>query len=905
MSARPRPKPRPKPKVTSEPSTSATSLETSKTKSPAPNDDDLFLRHDPNRLVYSNKKSREKSPLRDVKYFDNDSDESPDSKRRKRELAPKRAKPLPSWTFQTRDPTVIDLDSDADSSEPEILEDDAFKYVPSAPLPKPKLRERSITPPPQHLRYQVGNQVHELLHNLYDIDDDRELSPEMDTQDAIQLLPELAAIQKDVRASSAAPEVDDNRSVDLHIKWIPHPTQSQPWESTLTPWNFNVPLNKPFGEIRRMLTGLPMTVQPILRSKNRRLFDGGTPASLIVGSKLEIQAMTKTTNQYFEERHQLPPSTHGSDAEDDHDDHGSSQEGSSAAVEKITLRLRTGPKDTRPTIVRVSPNTTIQAVIETFLNKIGRAGTQGVTLQIDGDDLEMDSTVADADLEDDDLVEVAGPAAWSALLPSLTPLAPATSVDSLVVTATNQPQIVKSSFVRDWFRIPNWALPTRALPEVSDDDDPPITLDAILAGRTKSPIRVDDLRAFLRNDEHTNVASGRALEFLLTYNSYRAAFFALPQEKQAPHPYAVLQGLSLANRAIEIQSKFRTPRSGRSRLSKELPLPPTAIAPHANSIQAYPQLDADCQPLRVELQNIIDLYLQPYSLSPIVPLVSHHTLSQALSSAKLTTHPSALDPVASRIHSHLTVDVLPRFLDNAVVNLSASTSRGRILIACISLAAAIVLEVFLILYRTGRAARLLALPLWILAIGYAIGSRTGLCFWLAWRGTREHKSYELTEPLLSSSPNKRTFGISPTRLASEPQRPVPLLFRFNIFKRARKADSSDMSGPPDSIAEKGQLPPSINLDVTVNKTRFSEESQQDTFDKHSLSSAETRDSFVPLLESKDGFVKKLMRLTGTAVDTIAVEDSGVRKLQARIGVRVAIWLILGTSVVTGVIMAIP
>ncbi|CAE6442750.1 unnamed protein product [Rhizoctonia solani] len=169
MSARPRPKPRPKPKVTSEPSTSATSLESSRAKSPASvNDDDLFIRHDPNRLLYNQKKPREKSPLRDVKYFDNgDSDESPDSKRRKKDLAPKRAKPLPSWTFQTRDPTLANVDSDDDSSELEILEDDAFKDVPSAPLPKPKLRERSITPPPQDLRYQIGNQVHELLQRVF------------------------------------------------------------------------------------------------------------------------------------------------------------------------------------------------------------------------------------------------------------------------------------------------------------------------------------------------------------------------------------------------------------------------------------------------------------------------------------------------------------------------------------------------------------------------------------------------------------------------------------------------------------------------------------------------------------------------------------------------------------------
>lgn len=55
------------------------------------------------------------------------------------------------------------MESDDDSSEPEILDDDAFKNIPSQPLPQPKLRERSITPPPQHLKYQVGNQVQEVL----------------------------------------------------------------------------------------------------------------------------------------------------------------------------------------------------------------------------------------------------------------------------------------------------------------------------------------------------------------------------------------------------------------------------------------------------------------------------------------------------------------------------------------------------------------------------------------------------------------------------------------------------------------------------------------------------------------------------------------------------------------------
>ncbi|CUA68827.1 hypothetical protein RSOLAG22IIIB_03692 [Rhizoctonia solani] len=497
-----------------------------------------------------------------------------------------------------------------------------------------------------------------------------------------------------------------------------------------------------------------------------------------------------------------------------------------------------------------------------------------------------------------------GPAAWSALLPSLT--SQATSANSLVVTATNQPEVVKSSSFRDRFRIPNWALPTRALPVTLDDDDSPISLDAILAGRTKSPIRIDDLRAFLRNDEHVTVVSTRALEFLLAYNGYRAAFFALPPEKQAPHPYAALQSLSLAKRAAEIQTQFQKTKSGRSRLSKELPPPPTAVASVSRVTQVNPHLDPEHQPLRPELQNIIDLYLQPHSLSPVTPLVSYNTLEQALSSAKLTTHPSALDPIASRIHSHLATDVLPRFLDSAVINLSTSTSRGRMLIACVSFAAAIVLEVFLILYRTNRAARLLAMPLWILAIGYAIGSQTGLCFWLAWRGTREHKAYESVEPMPFSPRKEQAFGTSVTNTSSELQRPGSLLSRFAVFTRTRRTGSSGELARSDVVAEKGQLPSIINLGAAIGGNRLSEESQRYTPDIYPSSSPiNSKHSFTPMVKSEGGIIKKLMRLTGTAVDTIAVEDSGVRKLQAMVGVRVAIWLVLSTSVLIGIIMAIP
>ncbi|KAG8743508.1 hypothetical protein FRC10_011899 [Ceratobasidium sp. 414] len=368
------------------------------------------------------------------------------------------------------------------------------------------------------------------------------------------------------------------------------------------------------------------------------------------------------------------------------------------------------------------------------------------------------------------------------------------------------------------------------------------------------------------------------------------------------------QSLLLANKAAEIQSTFaQLPPS--AQLAR--PQAAKAVEHGANAAQTYAHLDPDSQPMRHELQNIIDLYLQPHSLSPITSLISPNTLHTALSQAKLTTHPSALDPVASIIHSQLTTEVLPQFLDHAVSNLSAATSRGRMIVACVAAAAALVLEVFLIRYRTGRVARLLTLPLWILAIGYAIGSRTGLCFWLAMRGTREHRSYET--PIAPTHPNNPMGPrLSLASVTLEPQRPSTLPSWVARFTRKAIPAGTDRL---DTMAEKGKLPSDFSLGAATDdrrpshKSRNNNESGDYSITSGSVGSVPSRQSLITSVN----VVKRIIRLTGTAVDTIPVEDARVRSLAAdadavetaTVGLRVAICLFLGTSTVVGITMAIP
>ncbi|KAG8776371.1 hypothetical protein FRC12_000930 [Ceratobasidium sp. 428] len=114
-------------------------------------------------LLRKLEKTRSHSPTHDVTYFNNNenSEDSPESKRRRKEMGG-RSKPLPSWTYRTREISSVPPESDEDSSELEILDDDALQ-APSQPLPKPKLRERSITPPPDDIKYQASNQARAVL----------------------------------------------------------------------------------------------------------------------------------------------------------------------------------------------------------------------------------------------------------------------------------------------------------------------------------------------------------------------------------------------------------------------------------------------------------------------------------------------------------------------------------------------------------------------------------------------------------------------------------------------------------------------------------------------------------------------------------------------------------------------
>lgn len=288
---------------------------------------------------------------------------------------------------------------------------------------------------------------------------------------------------------------------------------------------------------------------------------------------------------------------------------------------------------------------------------------------------------------------------------------------------------------------------------------------------------------------------------------------------------------------------------------------------NAASISLPLLLDPATQPMRAELQVIIDAYLSGASSTLLMNIVSPSAISLALSETELTTHPSTLEPIAIALSNHLNNYTLPEFFDAAVINLSTATSRGRLLMALLVLSIALALTIVFILRRDifPRFSRLALTPFFLISIGYAIGSQTSLCFWLAWRGTREVKQYE----------------------EEEKQNLVEKQFRMH---------------DPHDWSDTDTLHPTISGGSTVDSHSIY---TLNAAEKGTLKGGGRGTSFHPMGDVKRSRWEKLLRMTGTATSTVRVEDANVRRAQVKIAITVTLWLFFGTVAAMTVVMVIP
>ncbi|KAG8893873.1 hypothetical protein FRC00_009895, partial [Tulasnella sp. 408] len=284
-------------------------------------------------------------------------------------------------------------------------------------------------------------------------------------------------------------------------------------------------------------------------------------------------------------------------------------------------------------------------------------------------------------------------------------------------------------------------------------------------------------------------------------------------------------------------------------------------------------LDPTVQPLRSELQVIVDSYLSGFASTLLMTIVPSDVISLALSETELTTHPSTLLPVANTLMTHFNNKVLPYFFRDAVVNLSRTTSQGRLLMAILIFVIAMGLSAMFI----------------VLNIGYAIGSQTGLCFWLAWRGTREAKQYEEDEKALAA---ERQLRRQSTASGSAESTLYDLLSAENKSHSCHSIYTINAA----SLVEKGYL--GSTASTRVSSKRSALRRLINTVSGNTSSQQEK-----PYAERSRK--EWLIRMTGTATSTIRVEDSYVRRAQTKIAIQVTLLLAVCTAGVMSVVVAIP
>lgn len=301
-------------------------------------------------------------------------------------------------------------------------------------------------------------------------------------------------------------------------------------------------------------------------------------------------------------------------------------------------------------------------------------------------------------------------------------------------------------------------------------------------------------------------------------------------------------------------------------------------------------LDPTVQPLRSELQVIVDSYLSGFASTLLMTIVPSDVISLALSETELTTHPSTLLPVANTLMTHFNNKVLPYFFRDAVVNLSRTTSQGRLLMAILIFVIAMGLSAMFIVLKSifPRWSRLALTPLYLASIGYAIGSQTGLCFWLAWRGTREAKQYEEDEKALAAERQLRRHSTASGSAEST---------LYDILSSENKSHSCHSIYTINAASlQKGYL--GSTTSTRVSSKRSALRRLINTVSGNTSSQQEKPYAERPRKEW-------LIRMTGTATSTIPVDDSYVRRAQTKIAVQVTLLLVVCTAGVMSVVVAIP
>ncbi|KAH7914292.1 hypothetical protein BJ138DRAFT_1000474 [Hygrophoropsis aurantiaca] len=465
MSTRPRPRPRPVAK--SRESESKSAKPTSAVINPAESsssagqsssssnvqannidDDDAFFMRNRGRTAQHWKKLHQLTKGEYPQFFSNapvSSPEAPEededewgeptieSSPRQRKKKPSKQLEVPRW--QASDITTL-LSSDGDDDDLQIIEHTSANRKGADVSPKKRKRarsrSRSITPPPALSAAQLSN-ARNLVRQALDIGP-RPVSPTQfadDSTDTIVLAPELAKIAETIRnqapKENVAEQVGGPEAVMIKVRWRPHPLKDGAEKQV---WAFKMKRHDTFRDLFEELADLATVLVDhlVVTCDGKRLFPSGTPHNLRIWAEGELEACDKPTYEYIRtQRHHrsLSPTTH------DGDEHagrspsaaphsGGESDAESTGGDKFKIILRSAVTKDKNINLIVRSTTTCGAIVQAFLKSAGLSNKYPSTaakgkksvpmpqLMIDGERMQPDTEISEADLDDGDLVEVVG-----------------------------------------------------------------------------------------------------------------------------------------------------------------------------------------------------------------------------------------------------------------------------------------------------------------------------------------------------------------------------------------------------------------------------------------------------------------------------------------------------------------
>ncbi|KAJ7451561.1 hypothetical protein FB451DRAFT_701561 [Mycena latifolia] len=440
-----RPRPRPVPRVKAQEASSSKPNGSSTTVPVVVDDDAMFMRNQGRSSTAW--QTLAKINKAKTKQARSDSEGDSDSPRAKKQ---KKGKGKGAEDAQAKIARLLsqELSEDSDSDDVEIT--DAFGTPAKNKHKKRRSRSRSITPPPALARHQL-QQAREVVRKALGQAPSRTPSPvtfEADeSTDTIIFDPELEKIARAAQAnrslSEAAVDPDSTETVQITVKWQPHPNNESGKEWTVV---YKLNLTDNFRELfEAVADDASILVDNLMMSYNgARLFPSVTPATLKIRDEGDLVACDKATWEYI----RANPSAATTAApvidlelSDDDDDapapfYSNTQQESDAESDaggetfKLVLRSALTTKDIT---VTVRPTTTCGAIVQAFLKKAGLAdkygkdrrksaggaskkGKRGAApepekdpqLSIDGDKMAHNVPISEADLGDGDMVDVVG-----------------------------------------------------------------------------------------------------------------------------------------------------------------------------------------------------------------------------------------------------------------------------------------------------------------------------------------------------------------------------------------------------------------------------------------------------------------------------------------------------------------